>query len=146
MVVDVHLIDTEVECVAGTQRDRTNGIVAAKWASQYIADTGAFSRLEVEAHLIKSTSQFHFVGNVVVHLQQLSVSVRPVGHQQFDIKVVALVQVVCRECALNLNFTVPGNPGVDDDEGDKGQPENHHLEVGNHHANQHERNTAGECE
>ena len=94
VVVDVHLFNTEVEGVAGSKRNRADGIVTTKRAPQDIADASALSRLEVQLHLVQPAAQFHLVRNVVIDVEHLRFPIAAVGHQEFDIQVVAFVEIV----------------------------------------------------
>ena len=97
-------------------------------------------------HLVEAAAQLHLVRDVVVNVEHLRFSVAAVGHQEFNVEIIAFVQVVSGQRTLNLHVAVAGNPGVHHDEGDEAQSENHHLLIGNHHANEHQRNPAGEGE
>jgi predicted nucleic-acid-binding Zn-ribbon protein len=46
------------------------------------------------------------MGNIIVHFEQLGVPIGTVRDKQFDIQVIAFVEVVCRKCSLNLDFAV----------------------------------------
>ena len=144
VMVDVHVFNAQIEGVSRTQRNGSNGVVAPKRAPEDVAYACAFPRLQVELHLVQAASQLHFMWNVVVDVQHLRFPVASVGDQEFNVKVVALVEVVSRERALDFDITMAGYPGIDDDERDERQTEDHHLLIGNHHADKHQSDTAGE--
>ena len=48
--------------------------------------------------------------NVIVDLEQLCVPIGAVRDKQFDIQVIAFVEVVRRECSLDFDFAVARNP------------------------------------
>ena len=93
-MVNVHLLNAQVERVASTQRHRSDGIVATKWAAQDIANSGALAGFEVELHLVEAAAQLHLVRNVVVNVEHLRFSVAAVGHEELYVEIVAFVQVV----------------------------------------------------
>ena len=94
-MVNIHVFNTEIERVANSERDWPNRIMSTQWATQDVADSSALARSEIETHLVQTTAQLHFVRDVVVDIQKLSSAIRPIGHEQFDVQIVTLVQVVC---------------------------------------------------
>ena len=56
--------------------------------------------------------------DVVEHFEQLCPTAGSVSDCQFDIKVIALVQIVCGQRAHDIEFTMAGDPAVDCQEGE----------------------------
>ena len=106
MVVDVHFFNTEIECVSGSQRHGADGVVATERTAQNVSNSCTLPRAQVELHLIQAATQFHFMGNVVVNVDHLCFPVATIGHKQFDVEIVTLVEVVCRQGSLNFNVPV----------------------------------------
>ena len=75
VVVNIHFIDTEVEGVARPKGDRSDGVMASQWATKHVTNACAFAWFEVQPHLVETASEFHFVWDVVVDFEQLSVAV-----------------------------------------------------------------------
>ena len=76
--------------------------------------------------------------DVVEHLEQLRPPTGAVRDRQFDVEVIALVQVVRGQRAHDVELAVAGDPAVDRQERDEGDADDHQLEVGHHHADEHE--------
>ena len=105
-MVNVHFLNAEVERVARPQRNRSDGIVATQRTTKHVPNASTLARTEVQLHLVQSASQFHFVRNVVVDIEHLSLAIAAVGDEQFHIQVIALVQVIGGQRALNFHIAV----------------------------------------